>query len=232
MKYNLKAGILMKKNRDLTLSSQTLRQSLLLIMLLSALLLAWHSIGMNTVFALNQESTIQLTAFSDRENGGNSSADFHWSEDGGILSCTIKTDYQWPYCEVSFQIRTHDTPLDLTQYDTAHLKIRSLGEGPQNIKIYLRNLNPDYSSADKKNSLKINQIQYDPNKESRPLAIPLDTFVVPAWWLNHMQLSPLYAAQEIDQILFIEIATGDYRQAGPHKVVIESMEFSRQVDQS
>lgn len=207
------------------MSIRALRLTLALMVSLSSLLLIWHAKGMNRSVALNQASTIEVSTFSDINNGGKSSAVFSWSNSSATLDCNIDTSYQWPYCESSLKIRELDNALDLTQFDFVRLQIKSEGEGPQNIKIYLRNFNPKYATSDKDNSFKINQLQYDPNKEAPTLDIPLNTFVVPAWWMNEMQLSPIYAAQEIDRVMYVEIATGDYRQPGHHKITIEKIEF-------
>lgn len=207
------------------MSAKALRQSLLTMILLSMVTLTWYTMGMNRVYTLDESAVLEHLVLSDSNHGGNSSAKFHWQQNSGILSCEIGEQYQWPYCEVSFLIRRQDNPLDLSSFSFARLEIYSEGAGPQNIKVYLRNYNPEYSSSTKDNSLKINQIQYDASKEKAVLDIPLNTFVVPAWWLNGMGLSSLQAAQEIDRIQHIEIATGDFREPGPHTLRIENIEF-------
>lgn len=195
------------------------------MIIFSVVALMWHSMGMNRVYSIDQYSVMEHLVLSDGDHGGNSSASFQWTNRGGTLNCNIGDQYEWPYCEVSFQIRPQDNTLDLSSFSFARLQIRSEGSGPQNIKIYLRNYNPKYSSVKKDNSLKLNQIQYDPGNEEPILEIPLNTFVVPPWWLNAMGLSSLQAAQEIDRIQYVEIATGDFREAGTHTLIIESIEF-------
>lgn len=207
------------------MTNSSLRKSLVLMMLFSALLLLWHSIGMNRVYHIDRANILQSTTLSDSNQGGNSRATFRWTPKGGELNCEIKEGNQWPYCEISFQIGTEKTAVDLSKFDSAKIHIESTGEGPQNIKIYLRQYNPAYSSADKNNSLKVNQIQYDANTEQQPLNIPLNTFMVPTWWLNEMKLSPLQSAHEIDHVTAVEVATGDFRNIGHHSLIIKGIEF-------
>lgn len=207
------------------MSAITLRYSLLAMIISSVVMMSWHTTGMNRIYVIDQSTVLEHLVLSDGDHGGNSSASFHWYKGNGILNCEIGDQYEWPYCEVSFLVRPESNPIDLSAFNFARIKIHSKGAGPQNIKIYLRNHNPEYSSKEKDNSLKLNQIQYDVNKEEPILDIPLNTFVVPAWWLNAMGLSSLQAAQEIDRTQYIEVATGDFRQAGSHTLTIESIEF-------
>lgn len=195
------------------------------MIVLSISMLIWHGAGMNRIYSIDQETVMDQLVLSDGDHGGNSTAVFIWENNNGILDCNIGDQYEWPYCEISFHIASQTNALDLSSFSFARLQIRSQGAGPQNIKVYLRNYNPDYSSTKKDNSLKLNQIQYDTKNEKAVLDIPLNTFVVPPWWLNAMGLSSLQAAQEIDRIQYVEIATGDFREIGPHKVIIESIEF-------
>lgn len=192
---------------------------------LSLGLILWHSVGMNKIYQIDQNDLVSYSAFSDNSHGGQSLISYDWKNGTPSFNCLIDKIYAWPYCEISFQVRPFENPLNLARYEFVRVNIKSIGEGPQNIKIYLRNFNPDYSSQEKTNSLKLHQLQFDPNDENNPFDVPLTAFVVPQWWLSEMKLSPLQASQELENILFIEVATGDNRTPGEHHVVIQSIEF-------
>lgn len=160
----------------------------------------------------------------DRFQGGKSVAEISYLGDELQLHCDISKAYQWPYCEAMFE-RDKDNGLDLRSYDRLRLDISSKGEGPQNVKVYLRNHNNRYATPTDVITQKINEVQFDPNKFSGELVIPMRSFRVAPWWINQAGRSSLDTSTEFDNITTIDISSGDFREAGKHIITVKKIEF-------
>lgn len=160
----------------------------------------------------------------DRFQGGESIAELSYIDNTLRLQCLIKTTYQWPYCEAIFE-RPKEHGLDLRGYNFLHIKAQSIGKGPQNVKIYLRNHNARYATPTDRLTQKINEVQFDPNILGEDLLIPMSSFRVAPWWLNQMGRSSLDTTTDFDNITTIDISSGDFREAGEHIITVESIVF-------
>lgn len=196
------------------------------LILATIILPVWHSLGMDRVYSISAASVFNVQAVDDRSQGGKSVVALTKHASGEVsFDCQINNTYQWPYCEVMYYINKGQQPVDLSRFNSIRLSVQSEGPGPQFIKVYLRNSSPRYTKIENELSLKINQIQFDPNNFGYQLDVPLDNFVVAPWWIDEMGLSPLEADSEVDSIVEIDIATGDYRKPGLHKLHIKILEF-------
>lgn len=170
-----------------------------------------------------QHGHTPITA-DDRFQGGKSVAEVSYKDNQLQLHCEISKTYQWPYCEAIFE-RDKDNGLDLRNYDYLRLKVQSKGEGPQNVKIYLRNHSNRYATPNDRLTQKINEIQFDPNKEAAEIIVPMSSFRVAPWWINQMGRSSLDSTPDLDNITTIDISTGDFRESGKHIITVTSIEF-------
>ncbi|NTS77783.1 CIA30 family protein [Catenovulum sp. SM1970] len=177
---------------------------------------------MTKTFVLDDDTLIDSQIVSDQVHGGKSLVSHTKDDDSYILHCTIEKSYRWPFCEVSFQI-AQDKGIDFSEFSHIELSILSFGEGPQKVRFYLRHADDAYTDKAKMETYKINEIQFDTNKHQAPLKIPLNTFVVPSWWLHERSLSPFDAATELSNVYYIEVSTGDFREAGKHTIYIDDI---------
>lgn len=195
------------------------------LLALSILLPLWHHHGMNSIFVVDASSSLEVVATDDRWQGGKSVAVVQQQEDSVKLDCAMSNAYQWPYCEAVYKLATNESPLDLSHFDFMRVRIHSQGPGPQNVKLYLRHYDAAYTTIENDTSLKVNQIEFDPNKESFPVDIPLSNFTVAPWWINSMQLSSLEETTEFTSIVHLDVSTGGFRQPGQHEIIIHGLEF-------
>ena len=185
-----------------------------------------------SVYFLAPDKTLNLSpqydhtpaTADDRFQGGESVAEMSYKDNQLQLHCDIRKTYQWPYCEVMFE-RDKENGLDLRSYDFLRLNIQSEGKGPQNVKVYLRNHSARYATPNDVLTQKINEIQFDPNKESNHLLVPMSSFRVAPWWLNQMGRSSLDSTPDLDNITTIDISTGDFRESGKHTITVTTIEF-------
>lgn len=201
-------------------------KSLIILLILTISLIAWYQNGMHRVLAIDLATPdFPIHLIDDRGVGGKSIATFETTEKGSLLTCNLSTEYQWPFCEISVKLAEDTSPVNVAKFKSLRVRMKVSGPGIQNVKTYLLNYGLEYSRPGNSNTRKINQVQYDPSKESYPLDIPLASFAVPPWWVNEMGLSPLQAAPELDRVTHLQIATGDYRSEGYHELLIESIEL-------
>lgn len=201
-------------------------KSLIFLLMVTIGLITWYQKGMERILAIDLATPeFPIHLIDDRGVGGKSVATFETTDKGQVLACQLSKEYQWPFCEISVKLAEDDNPVDISRFDFIRVRMKASGPGIQNVKTYLLNYGLEYSRPGNSNTRKINQVQYDPSKESYPLDIPLKSFAVPPWWVNEMGLSPLQAAPELDRITHLQIATGDYRSEGYHELLIESIEL-------
>ncbi len=199
-------------------------KSLILLLALTIGLIVWYQNGMYRVLAIDLATPdFPIHLIDDRGVGGESIAAFETTEKGSLLTCNLRMGYQWPFCEISVKLAEDTGPVDIAKFEFLRIRMKVNGPGIQNVKTYLLNYGLEYSRPGNSNTRKINQIQYNPSKESYPLDIPLASFAVPPWWVNEMGLSPLQAVPEMDRVTHLQIATGDYRSEGLHELLIESV---------
>lgn len=170
-------------------------------------------------------------ATNDQVQGGVSTSTLTQSEGSYLLECQlIKTDaYQWPYCGVSIHLgKSIEKGIDLDDYHTLKLNVdftRPDSPNEPGMRVYLRNFNPAYSSADNQYSLKYNGLEYTPGAETGEVEIPLANLQVMTWWLADNNISIQYSAPEFSNISLLELATGSGENEGRYAMKIHSIEF-------
>ncbi|MGR5132001.1 GGDEF domain-containing protein [Vibrio alfacsensis] len=177
-------------------------------------------------------------ATSDVSAGGMSEADISYQENGLTLSCDIKkSQYAWPYCGISIYTDVIEATkgIDLSNYHTVRLKLRyeNAGEGDKELRLYLRNYNPEYSNPDDEYTIKYNGMQFSPSDFGETIEIPINNLQVMTWWLADNHVAIEHSGPEFSNITRIDLATGASAGLGEHKIVIEEIEFEGEyVEQS
>jgi len=192
----------------------------------------------------------RLAARSDIEMGGKSSASLALTKSGALLHCEIKkADYEWPYCQAIINISEVDKKstvdfskkidysqhwqafskgVDFSTYDEIFLKMKYTGIDPQRVRVYLRNYNPIYTDLIKDtNSLKINEVEFSPNRHPDGQYILLNSFQVASWWSSAREIPLEYSGSEFNNISVIEISTPGITNFGDVEILIEEISFRK-----
>lgn len=208
--------------------------SLILIglLLLTIFIILLQRFAFQTSFIIDVNSPFPVNSLSDEPiNNGKSKASLTKNADHFLLDChIIPSNYPWPFCEmaVSFAFdenKNFTQALDLSSYKKIKVSAQYLGESSASIRFHLRSYNQSYSSYNDQKTWKYNGIEYWPQTNDYPVIFPLDALQVSTWWLIEQEIPIAHSAPEYDQVMVLEIATGNGIEPGHYQLKIEKIEF-------
>ncbi|MFW1472254.1 diguanylate cyclase [Vibrio parahaemolyticus] len=196
-------------------------------------LVALYSVLGDTRKLVITPEQFNIYATKDASEGGLSTADITYDAQSLVLNCELKkSSYAWPYCGISVytDVAKPTHGIDLSNYHTIRLKLHyeEAGDGQNpshDLRLYLRNYNPDYSKPDDEYTIKYNGMQFSPSNFSETIEIPIKNLQVMTWWLADNKVDIEHSAPEFSNITRIDIATGSGAALGQHKIVIDKIEF-------
>lgn len=196
-----------------------------ILALLTLILGAWQYVGMNREFIVFPNPDIQFYAVSDQSNGGASEA-IAYLENGLLkLKCTIRDQYEWPYCQVDFSFgSSYQGGLEGDRYEHITLNIghKSL-EPDETLRVFVRGYDDAFSQSGQYNTLMPNQIEYKPNRYPEGLTLELGRFIPATWWLSEMDLPIHQQEPTFERIPLIQVSTGSYVSRGGHELTIREI---------
>lgn len=169
-----------------------------------------------------------VSSYADPVSGGNSEARII-SKDKFEWRCTLRDQHPYPFCgfEVIFD-PARQNGLDLQPYD--RIRIWLDYEGPaETVRFYLRNFDPAYSTAGQNDTTKYNQIEFATGLLNKPVEFEMADFFVANWWFQRYRISPQLNHPQFDNIVVLEIQTGNDPPAGEYHFQLKRVEFSGQI---
>lgn len=211
--------------KESVMQSKSISTGLLCLVLLtiSALLAYQHSFNKSLV--IDSSTDFQIKAITDQSQGGQTTATLSRTPQALELECNIIKAYQWPFCEMAIKLADIGEGVDISQYDSVAVNARFEGEGSQRIRFYIRNFHPTYSDIHNDATMKVNEVEYEPNRYPSEVAIPLKNFSVASWWISENSIPLEHFAPDFSNVSVIEIATGSLVSEGPIKIIIEQIRF-------
>ena len=207
------------------MNTTTLHRLLMVLIATTVGLLLWNHYGMTTTLAIDSSSGHVVHALDDRSNGGRTTSSLKRENGRWVLDCEVRTGYQWPYCELSIELAQPPKGVDLSRYDSVRLWIDYRGPEPvQQVRFFAMNFNPAYSKVGVDGTAKVQEILYDPSA-AKPREVKLSQFAVATWWTQEHRLPVEYAGLEFDRVTALQVSTGGNVQPGPHRIVVERIEF-------
>ena len=198
------------------------------LIVITLLALVFQTYGPERVLRLGQNTGMQIEVIDDRGNGGKSIATLKRDGKNLVLDCEIiPSDYQWPYCEISFiLIDAEGNGIDLSNYHQATLWAKYATPQPFGIRFQLINFNKAYSKVNDANTLKYNAIELFDTHERYPQIIQMHHMQVPTWWLSQGKIPPDYWGPEFNEVRGVQISTGEHVKPGRYQMIIERVEIS------
>jgi diguanylate cyclase (GGDEF)-like protein len=188
----------------------------------------WHALGGAERTLSIPMSSQWISAVDDRTQGGHSSSSIDFFPDYTLLTCNIRKQGTWSFCELKIDLEHwQNRGLNLKRYRTISLDIDLLKSPTPNerLRVFLRNYDEAYSSKDDPISLKFNAIEYSPKRDQGSKRIPLSMFQVSSWWIADYQVPLEQSFVQLDNIKWIEIATGDYVNDGEYQFRLNDLDF-------
>lgn len=198
---------------------------LVTLVLLTLFAIAAEKKILQAAMVITPQSGYLLETYADTRNGGNSEAEiidphnFQWR-------CVLKDKYAYPYCgfEIIFDPK-REQGLNLTRFTKIRLWLDYQGPN-KTLRVYLRNFDPRYSSAEIDKSTKYNQIEFSTDLlVNQPLEFSLNDFFVADWWLLEFNIPPRLRHPQFDNIIMVEVQTGSIEPLGEHNFRLKKVEL-------
>jgi len=208
------------------MGKKSFQKLLFALVMLTLLALYAHANWMTRTWVISGLPYSQISAVDDRPLGGSSKAQLIRTDKYTQLQCQIETTYQWPFCELALEFTPNASGVDLSQFDSIRLSIRTKGpEANQQVRIFLRNFDPAYSAKSNDGTLKPHEIVYTPNSVAETVEFKLSQFTVASWWTNEHPTSIENLGPQLNHVTTLGIVTAGTVQAGPHEITLYNAEL-------
>lgn len=169
-----------------------------------------------------------VSSYADTVSGGNSESKianngrFEWH-------CILRDQHPYPFCGFEVLLdpaRQHG--LDLQSYDRVRIWLNYKGPA-ETVRFYLRNYDPAYSTPGINDTTKYNQIEFSTDLLNKPVEFNMADFFVANWWFQRYRIAPQLSHPQFDNIVVLEIQTGNDPPAGEYHFELKRVEFSGQL---
>lgn len=203
----------------------------ILLVVISVIFLSWQNTGMDNSIELNKDS--EAYGISDAQLLGDSrsasTASITVTDNYKILNCHIRNFYDYPFCEISFNlVNYYEHPLDLSNYTRIIIKASYVGPTNKidtNLRVQLRNFEPEYSNPNDINTFRLNESsinvpQTDLIAEYSSL---LKEFYIPEWWSEQTKNIMYNKETNFERSVYLKIMTPEAITPGKYTLKIESI---------
>lgn len=118
-----------------------------------------------------------------------------------------------------------DRGIDLSRYRTMNLGVRYAGVAHY-VRVAIRNFDPRFSRLEDANSSKFNYVNLIPKELFQPVAIGLDEFAVPEWWLSQYDLPRRFSQPDLSNATAIIVDLLGDLSGTRHDITIDQIEFA------
>lgn len=165
--------------------------------------------------AITADNTV-LYGYSDRERGKSAQWD---GDDRRRWTCDFRLSDAYG---CGWGVNTTPTPgegLDLRGFDAVEIQLNYSGPATR-IRVFMRNHNPAYATADNPASSKPMEVSVTVEEALAPVRIHLNEFRVAGWWLAERKSRRPWQTTELDNIIAVGV---DFAERGFHEVDIQQL---------
>lgn len=173
--------------------------------------------------------TQRLQLIDDSSSGGGSHAEQVGAASGGPIAmrCEIKAGFQWPYCELQIEMLGHD--LDASRFSHIllwlHVEGPTLDNSAPQLRVFLRNFHPAYSTKGQGVDLKPHEVVFAPGAQPQPVKLRLSQFMVSSWWAQTHPLPVALMGPQMDRIRVFSLSTSGQVAPGVHVIRLDRAEL-------
>ncbi|GGD59519.1 GGDEF domain-containing protein [Lacimicrobium alkaliphilum] len=204
--------------------------ALVFLLVVTFLAIALQFFLLERTLILQPDNTDRVSVIADESVGGDSVAKLTTEDDSWLLECNIiASDYNWPFCELSIsffdlQQEGANKGVDLSYFSSVHIKARYLNKQHESIRFQLRNFSSKYSRVDSQSTWKYVGIEYWPGS-TEAKKIPMRSLQVATWWIIEQKLAVEHTVPEVDNVMMLELATGNNVKPGKYVIELEYIKF-------
>jgi diguanylate cyclase (GGDEF)-like protein len=151
-----------------------------------------------------------------------------WSDQSKFhFTCRFAKDVPGQTCSFTYLLysKNADRGIDLSRYQTLNLALRYAGDA-RYVRISIRSFDPRFSRLEDSNSSKFNSLNLQPKDLERPIAIGLNEFTVPEWWLGQYDLPRNQGHPDVSNANAISIDLLGDLAGTEHDIRIDKLEFT------
>ena len=162
------------------------------------------------------EYTAMLYGYADRERGKSA----QWTgEQGRSWTCDFKPTDAYG---CGWSVNTATAPgkgLDFRGFTSLEVVLRYQGPASR-IRVYIRNHNPAYASAEDPASSKPMEATFGVEEAQSPVRVQFNEFRVASWWLGERKSRRQWQKTELDNIIAVGV---DFPERGFHEIDIQQL---------
>ncbi|MEO8061948.1 MAG: GGDEF domain-containing protein [Pseudomonadota bacterium] len=143
------------------------------------------------------------------------------------FKCHFPKEISGPSCSFTYLLYTTnaDRGTDLSRYRTLNLAMRYTG-GARYVRVAIRNFDPRFSHLEDSNSSKFNSINLKPKDLVQPVAISLNEFAVPEWWVGQYDLPRNQSQPDFNNATALSVDLLGDLAGTEHDIQIDKIEFT------
>jgi diguanylate cyclase (GGDEF)-like protein len=211
---------------DAPIPRKSSHSALVLIgILLTCLAVIVHRFLPERRLALDSSRDIALAFLM--QSGDSAPADIQWVDQSRFhFACQFPKTAVEQGCSFGFQLHSEklNEGTDLSHFKTLNLAVRYTGKAKY-LRIAVRNFDPRFSRLDDLNSPKYNFVNVPSRELTKPVAISLDEFWVPEWWIAQYDLPRSESQPDLSNATIFSIDLRGDLSGTHHDIQIDKIEF-------
>ena len=162
------------------------------------------------------------------QSGDGAPADIRWVDQARFhFACQFPVATVAQGCSFGYPLHGArvDEGTDLSRYRTLNLTIRYTGKA-RYLRVAIRNFDPRFSKAEDLNSPKYNYVNIPVRDLAKPVAIDLNEFWVPEWWIAQYDLSRELSHPDVSNATIFSFDLLGELGGTRHDIQIDKVEFA------
>jgi diguanylate cyclase (GGDEF)-like protein len=177
---------------------------------------------------LTLDSTRQGANYFLMQSGAGTPARVQWVDPSKFhFTCQFARETVGQGCSFTYLLYSTDAAhgIDLSRYRKLNLALRYTGDA-RYLRVSIRNFDPRFSRLEDDNSPKFNSVNLHPRDFTHPVAIGLNEFSVPEWWVTQYDLPRQLAHPDLSNSTAMIIDLLGELAGTSHVIQIDRIEFA------
>ncbi|MDO6684641.1 MULTISPECIES: GGDEF domain-containing protein [unclassified Agarivorans] len=198
-----------------------------LLVIFTISLMLWQQFGMDITLTYPVNQRVDATLLNDDINGGASIGTISTQNDSLSLRCKTVSSNTFPFCSMLIPLASKQSQYaDLSKFDTLNIDLTTVDLKRDTVLIYLLNHEQNLpNGVDKISHTRANIQAINPTIGRAQYRLALNQFYVPSWWVFAKPFN-IDTAAKLDNVEYLQIATGDSRSLKDLEIALHAFSFS------